>query len=81
MVTVITSAGFVEDLDAPQVFTFSRVTEARDFIAHAPRTGWTVNDDCELVTAAVRFSVYEDNGTDVTDEAIADAWFARCEAR
>lgn len=78
---VITSAALTEDFDAPQVFTFDRVIEARDFIAGAPRTGWTVNDDCELVTAAVRFSVYEDNGDDITDEAIADGWFARCEAR
>jgi hypothetical protein len=82
MITVITSAGLTEDLDAPQVFTFARALEAHDFIAQAPRTGWAYDEATGgLVTAAVRFSVYDETGADVTAEAVAAGWLARCEAR
>lgn len=72
---VFTSAMIERDFDAPQVFEFARVIDARQFLADAPRIGWTYDEiSGELVEAPVRFTVYDESGKNVTSEAVALGW-------
>jgi len=77
---VITSAALIEEFDAPEVFEFSRVTELRDFLASAPRTGW-VDEGGSLAPAAVRFTVYDECGKNITADAVELGWMDQSEVR
>ncbi|MFE7717478.1 hypothetical protein ACFU44_00325 [Nocardia rhizosphaerihabitans] len=65
---VILSALLEADASASQIFGFADTIELRKFLESLPREGWTMNDDCEFVSARLEWSVKDACGRDVTSE-------------